>query len=310
MESAAQQDGGSAAAEPERAAPSPPAADTRAAMTLAALKAEAAALGKLASVLAPLGRAATYSDLSKAPKLVDKVAAQLAALPPAVSERGAAVVAQVRTDLETRRKQLRENLARDLSQGCRERGLDLRVVSKEEPVEVRIPPLGVSIDRERGRAEIRFAKLPLAACGADATEILVAREKALRALERDFDAAAFFDACRTAWGAARGAGLGGTGERVEILDFLPYLALQFQRPPFRMEPTEKNYVGYTRARFAYDVHRLRREGRLAQNGWRLNLGVATGTSAGNKKRVIWFEDGDGQGEFKLTVFFTRTEQGS
>jgi hypothetical protein len=284
--------------------------DARAAAALGVLKAEVADLAKLASTLAPLGRAASYSDLSKVPALLDKLASKLTALPAPVAARGVLLIEQVREEFEARRARVRENLSRELNAGCRERGLELRVVSKEDPVELRIAPLGVRIDRERGQAEIRFAKFPLAACAADAGEILAAREQALRTLERDFDAAQFFAACLTAWKAARGAGLGGTGDRVEILDFLPYLALQFQSPPFRVEPTAKNYVGYTRARFAFDVHRLRNEGRLSHDGWRLNLGVATGTTAANKKRVIWFEDGDGQGEFKLTVFFTRSESPS
>ncbi len=59
-----------------------------------------------------------------------------------------------------------------------------------------------------------------------------------------------------------------------------------------------------RTEFAYDVLRLRKAGKLSHEGRRMNLGVATGSSASQKKRVIYFEDEFGSGEYKLTVFFT------
>jgi hypothetical protein len=104
-----------------------------------------------------------------------------------------------------------------------------------------------------------------------------------------------------------GAGSAGAGERVEITDFLPYLALQLQSAAFRVEPSANNYRGYSRARFAFDLMRLRDELGLSRDGWRLNLGVATGTTATKKNRALFCEDAFGDGEFKLTVFFTRAE---
>ena len=115
------------------------------------------------------------------------------------------------------------------------------------------------------------------------------------------------DACLRAWRAARGAGGSGAGDRVELLDFLPYFVLQRQSPAFKAEPTERNFRGYSRARFAFDVLRLRNEGGLSREGWRMNLGVATGTTATKKNRALFFENEHGDGEFKLTVFFTRAE---
>ena len=39
----------------------------------------------------------------------------------------------------------------------------------------------------------------------------------------------------------------------------------------------------------------------------MNLGVATGTTATKRNRALFLEDEHGDGEFKLTVFFTRAE---
>ena len=271
-------------------------------------KDEASSLTRLAAALAPLAKDKTYADLAKVAAAIDKVAKKIATIPGA-GQRGGEILERVREALADRRRSMRENLARELKAACDARGLELRVVCKEEPVEVRIPPFAIVIDRDKGQAEIRFARLPIEICGADAGEIVVAHERARAHMAAGLDAGRLFEACYKAWRAACGAGDAGASDRVEIVDFLPYLAMQMQKTAFRVEPSERNYRGYGRARFAYDVLRLRRAGGLTRGGWRLNLGVATGTTASKKNRVIWFEDEHGDGEFKLTVFFTRQEQG-
>ncbi len=280
--------------------------EARVAATRAALEDEARALKALAAALGPLARPGAYAELGKLPGLLDGVEKRVAALP-AVAERAAPALAAARAELDERRRRVRESLAPELRAACEARGLALRVVRQEEPLELRIPPLAVRVDRQRGSAEILFARQSLANCPADAASILAAREEALAELDGPFDAAAFFDACRTAWRAALGAGAGGSGERVEMRDFLPQLALRLQKPAFQTEPTARHFTGYPRSRFAWDVLRLRKAGGLSQNGWRMNLGVATGTTAQQKSRSIWLEDEHGDGEFKLTVFFTRAE---
>ena len=280
-----------------------PSIEARVADAQEAWKAEAKAFTALASSFAPLANPATYHDLSKLPGVLGKVEQRLASLP--IGERGAGLLDEVRADLDERVRRMRENLARELKAECEAQGLELRVVRREEPIEVRIPPLAVSIDREKGSAELRFARLPLASCEATAGAIVESYRRVLDGLQAGFQPERFFDACLGAWRAALGAGSGGAGERVEITDFLPYLALQLQSPAFRVEPSERNYRGYSRARFAFDLMRLRKELGLGRDGMRLNLGVATGTTATKKNRTLFCEDEYGDGEFKLTVFFTR-----
>ena len=268
-------------------------------------KEEARALGKLSKAFEPLAKTKTYQDLSKLPALLEKTEAKVAGL--AVGDRGKSALDEIRSELRERRKRMQERLAKDLLAACQTQGLELRVLRREEPVEVRIAPFAVVIDREKGKAELRFARLELEECAADAAAIVETHGRVLAELRRDFEAGRFFDACLKAWRAACGAGCAGASERVEILEFLPYLALQLQSKAFRVEPNERNFRGYSRVRFAYDVQRLRREGGLSRDGWRMNLGVATGITASKKNRTIFFEDEHGDGEFKLTVFFTRAE---
>ena len=282
-----------------------PSIDRRVVEAQSAWKAEARALGKLAAALGPLAKGKAYQDLSKLPQLLEKVEARIRTLP--VAERGAALLEEVRSDLQERRRRMHQNLAKDLQEACKASQLELRVVRREEPIEIRIPPFAVLIDRNRGRAELRFARQPVANCAASAEAILRTRAQTLEALRKGFDAERFFDDCLVAWRAACGAGCAGAGDRVELLDFLPFLVVQLQPSAFRVEPNEQNFRGYSRARFAYDVQRLRKEVGLSRESWRMNLGVATGTTATKKNRAIFFEDEQGDGEFKLTVFFNRGE---
>ncbi|MGE3164628.1 MAG: hypothetical protein AB7O52_06970 [Planctomycetota bacterium] len=262
-------------------------------------------LERLAAVLRPLTKPSAYADLAKVSRKFERIEAKLDAFP-AIADPARSAVDSIRVALDHHRRRLRESLSRELKLACEEAQLTLRVVQREEPVMLRIPPFGVSIDRDRGRATLQFARLPLATCAAVASEIVAAHREAREQLDGDgFDRQRFLEDCRRAWRAARAALGEAEQERVEIVDFLPYLALQHQSSSFRTEPKRAHYRDYSRAQFAWDV--LRTEGSLAHDGWRLNLGVATGTTASKKNRVIWFEDENGEGEFKLTVFFTRTD---
>jgi hypothetical protein len=220
--------------------------------------------------------------MTKVPALIDKARQKAEDL--GMGKLVEPLLKRVEDDLKERRKRLHENLAKDLVAACGLKNLDLRVIRREEPVEVRIPPFGVTIDRSKGLATLHFARKSLVECAANADDIVSAHQEAKRSFGGNFNGQAFFGACRKAWSAACGAGEAGTGERVELLDFLPYLAL-----------------------FAFDVMQLRNQSGFTQDGWRFNLGVATGTTASKKDRSIFFEDENGNGEFKLTVFFVREE---
>jgi len=274
----------------------------------AAWKAEAKSLTQLATAVGPLTRESASADIASLEATLAKVAKKVNGLS-AASERGPAFLKDVEAEIDRRKVYLRDNLSRELNQACAKAGIRMRVVRKDEPIEVRIPPFAVLIDRAKGKAEIHFARHRIDSCASDAGAIMKAHRGACEALQKGFSPAEFFTACRMAWLAARGAGKEGAGDRVEILDFLPYLALQMQSKAFAVEPSAKNFRGYSRARFAFDLHQLRSAGGLSQDGWRLNLGVATGTTATKKNRALFIEDENGNGEFKLTVFFTRTGNG-
>jgi hypothetical protein len=64
---------------------------------------------------------------------------------------------------------------------------------------------------------------------------------------------------------------------------------------------------HTRAQFAWDLARLRRERRLVHDGRRIDLGIATGQVAALRSRVVWIEDESGAGQYYL--HFRMLEEG-
>ncbi|HEX3757428.1 MAG TPA: hypothetical protein VHW23_01925 [Kofleriaceae bacterium] len=92
-------------------------------------------------------------------------------------------------------------------------------------------------------------------------------------------------------------------------DFLPALAAAYAavlrrrgaRPGDRVPLVElRDELGGTRAQFAWDVARLRRERRLVVEGRRIDLGVAAGHAAGRRSQVVWIENDGGGGSFFQT----------
>ncbi len=192
-----------------------------------------------------------------------------------------------------------ERLSRQLREQASAAGLELAVLTRD-PLELRLAPLGISVDLARNKASVHFGKTEVESCGAQAGEILLARERALRALEkRPWDPVAWSRSLRAAWQRA-----GGDGWR-EIADLLPGLAFELQDDRFRRDPSPRTFQAYGRASLAYDLWRLRRDRQLTVDGWRLTLGPATGGSTKDKRQVFWLEDDQGRGQYFLTLRFVR-----
>jgi hypothetical protein len=275
----------------------------RIAARAAELEAEGKERVEAARRLRALAKPEVLDDLTKLRKAAEKLGgayppdrAEALGIPPVLAD-----VAEYVRGAEAR---IRSRLGLELKNACAAAGLGFTVLSREDPVEVRIPPLLLRLDFGRGRAELLFAREVVATTRPEAEAILAARAKALRSLESGFDSVRFFDDCLAAYRAALASADRAEGERVELTEFLPYLAVRRQTRTFRGNPVRESFRSYGKARFAYDVLRLRREGRLTRGGLRLNFGVATGSSASTKARVVYLEDEHGDGEYKLTVFFT------
>ncbi|MFQ5654616.1 MAG: hypothetical protein ACE5GW_07785 [Planctomycetota bacterium] len=270
---------------------------------IARLKEEAAERALAMRQLRPLAKDGIYLE----PKKLDKALAKLAkAVDPAILERLGLeeLLRSLRDYITTAPDRLRRGLGVELKAACEGRGLELRTIRREHPVEVRIPPLALVLDFPRGKGELCFARDPLESCKLDAESILKGYDRALKLLGAMPQPEEFFDLCRRAYlRVLRIDGLA-EGERVELVRFLPELAVVMQGRRFRQNPTRSNFKPCSRAQFAYGVLGLRRARLLTRGGFRINFGVATGTTASQKGRAIYLEDDQGNGEYKLTIFFT------
>lgn len=249
----------------------------------------------LAKALDGLAKALEPLQPSRAAKALDRVRE--------AAEVGAdGVIETVARGLAAEEAQRGPRLAAELRRRCEAEGIGLAVVTRQ-PLELRLAPLGVSVDLGRDRAELTFGRERLARVGARAEEILEARAQAMAELETtDWDPAAYLGQLRAAW-----RRLSPQGDWVELVAVLPELVLELQGEAWRREPSVRNFRPYSRARFAYDLHRLRRDRVLSAEGWRLSLGPATGGSTADKKRVFWLEDASGRGQYHLTLRFLRSE---
>lgn len=258
-------------------------------------------------ILGPLRKSAVFDDPRKLASVVAKVGAMVTGSGRVQGE-AALIVERLVKDLAEAPKRRRETLGLGLKAACQSAGLEMRVIDRESPIRLRIPPFAVTIDIDSGVASFAFALQPLEKCGADAEKIVALHRQLRTKMETSFAPEAYFDDCLAAYRMALAACNKAFGERIEFDQFLPLLALRMQPKNYRVEPISKNHRSYSRAQFAFDVMRLREAGVLERAGRRIQFGVATGNSTAQKSRVLFLEDADGNGEFKVSVSFTEEDR--
>ena len=143
------------------------------------LRSESNQLAAAATALGPLARAATYGDLKKLRTTVEKVEEKLPA--EVRQEAGLAdLLGRLQVWVDEAGERLRRRLGRELRAACASAGLEFRVVSRESPLELRIPPFAVVLDFEKGQAVLKFARLEVMRTAAEAEAILAAHTRARR----------------------------------------------------------------------------------------------------------------------------------
>ena len=164
-------------------------------------------------------------------------------------------------------------MGRELSQLLAGSAVVPRLVA-ERPQEWRLGALTVVVAPQRAR--LRYAREPVGTCVARADAIATAWQ---RALERLRDRSISPDELLPRLAAAYAGIAKRPGERVSLTD------------------VRATMQGYTRAQFAWDVARLRRERRLVIGDQRVDFGIATGHATSHRSRVVWIEDDRGSGAF-------------
>lgn len=180
----------------------------------------------------------------------------------------------------------------ELRRAAEREGLLPRLVS-ERPEEWRLGPLTVAL-KAAGAAELRYARVAVARSSADPTAIMGAWARAIDLLRaRSLPPDAFLLLLSDCYASLIDkAGLP-AGERVSLVTLRTEVA--------------RRKRGQTRAQFAWDVNRLRRERRLVYQGRRIDLGVATGNAALIRSRVVWIEDDSGSGQYYVSFRMLETQ---
>jgi hypothetical protein len=166
-----------------------------------------------------------------------------------------------------------------------------RLIAAGPPPQWRFAALTVVIGRDR--AELRYAREPVGSARPTPAAIIEAVERARGRLEaRSRPPDELLPALGDAYAAILRRAGARAGARVPLVELRDELA------------------DGTRAQFAWDVARLRRERRLAIGSRRLDLGIATGHQAARRSRVVWIEDDVGGGcyfaSFRLIAQEVRT----
>jgi len=173
----------------------------------------------------------------------------------------------------------------DLKRQAAALGIVPRLVA-DSPEEWRLGVATVVVDRRRGTAQLRYAREPLVRVRCDAEEVLRGWRRALDRLAAESLAPDdFLAALSDAYAQLLAAGRRAAGERVALADLVPAVAHAAGRR------------SYSRAQFAWDIARLRRERRLHHEGRRVLFDVATGTATSQKRQVVWIEDESGAGQY-------------
>ncbi|MGM9991461.1 MAG: hypothetical protein ACI376_01245 [Candidatus Bruticola sp.] len=97
------------------------------------------------------------------------------------------------------------------------------------------------------------------------------------------------------------------GDRVPLHDIWAVLSVLRQSRKFRENGAPSLFKEYSRLQFCWDIVRLRRCAGLQCGKLRLNLSTATIGTTKNKEKVFWLDDGVGNGQYYLSLWFQNKE---
>ncbi|MDP6424367.1 MAG: hypothetical protein QGG14_06460 [Planctomycetota bacterium] len=265
----------------------------RVAATAASLRCYVKESEKARKALEALAVEQSWDDGAQCSKYVAAVRALAAAPPPDLG----AISDELAAACDAQRRALRQTLLDRLIGAAEAENIEWRRIGDQPPV-LNVGGIRVELDYDKQEARLAYAKEPLARCVLDPCQILEARCDQIARLTLAWPGAdELFEAIESAYRARLGREAKPFGERVNLVDLVAELVVEYERRGLCKNAT----IG--RAELAYALDRLAREGGLARHGHRLELGTATGGSTRDKKRVLFLASGLGGGQFYLTLRF-------
>jgi hypothetical protein len=217
-----------------------------------------------------------------------------------------ALMADVQAHIDAQAAAARQHLLARLRDAAAAESISFERLSESPPV-LALQPFSLEIDWDNHRAALLFGRdavdedIPL-----EAGEIMRRRALAVKAIQAAaLPSERFFDLLKLAWQVTLTARGQPDDARVDVVDLLGPLSLLTSSPDAWRSLRERDIKPYPRAMLVYQLYRLRRDRALERDGWRLDLGAATGGSTRKKQNVLFIPTTPGDGQYYLTARFLR-----
>ena len=210
-----------------------------------------------------------------------------------------ALIASVEAHLERQRRSARMVVMGALKRGAVEAGVEM-VRLGDSPPTVLLAPLTIELDFDVDKARMSYARQVVSETACDAEVILEARQSAIELIRSSaVPSEEFFELLRQAYRVVLFVQGRAEGERVDLVDLLvPLAAMRAGVGAWR---GVSKIDAMPRYMMAYQLQRLRREGKLESGGVRVDLGTATGGSTRNKRDVLFVPTSPTEGQYYLTL---------
>lgn len=205
--------------------------------------------------------------------------------------------------LEDRLRTLRTTARQDLIAGLNATAPkpdQIKMVS-DSPLVLYVHPLTLEVNFEQCKTTWSYAREPMAQSSLDPSDIwnvygeLLDQFRAAR-----IDSKSFWQALKAAYDIVLLKDGKPAGERIDIVDVLVPMVWIWPHAVQLKKATQ-----FPRYLLAYQIQKLRQDGLIAHNGYRLDLGTATGGSTKNKANVLFIPMGPTEGQYYLTMCFRR-----
>lgn len=207
-------------------------------------------------------------------------------------------------ELEERLRTLRLNAHRALITGISERVANpsqMKIVS-DNPLVIYVHPLTLEVQFDACKATWTYAHETLDTTSLDPDEIMAAHAARLDIFRASrIDSAQFFSLCRQAYEMAIIKNNLKSGDRVDLVELLNPLSWLWPNDL----SSKKSLAPFPKYILAYQLQKLRADKLLQNNGYRIDLGAATGGTTRNKNNVLYIAHSSVEGQYYLSICFRK-----
>lgn len=177
----------------------------------------------------------------------------------------------------------------------------------EAPLVLYLKPMTLEVDFDGGGARLLFGHEPIKELPIHAQTIIDERKNALQTLKKEgLPSKDFFPLLKKAYLSVLARNGAEFGDRVDLVDVTIPLSMLLAKPRELRKKGIDALKPYPRELLAWQLAKLRQDGMLESEGFRLDLGAATGGSTKNKADVLFIPVGASSGQYYGSLRFERT----